>query len=122
MEAPTLRQERRRYVRTSGLQVQVTIGDQYGHVFPAVITSLSAGGVAFFTETLPGSQVLEIRPAHSVQRIKVIAKSCAPVPFGYMVRCAFPFPPHAEILQILSASDLGGVALSGEAETIHALT
>jgi hypothetical protein len=104
MEGHTPNQERRRYVRTSGLQVPITVKDQHGHAGQGIVVSVSAGGVAVFMETWPGSQLLELQPANSALRIKVTAKRCTSHSVGYILRCAFPYPPSPEILQALSES------------------
>jgi hypothetical protein len=104
MEGHTAGQERRRYVRTSGLQVPITVRDQHGHAGPGIVVSVSAGGVAIFTETWPGSQFLELQPANSALRVKVTAKRCTSHSVGYILRCAFPYPPSPEILKALSES------------------
>jgi hypothetical protein len=104
MEGQTPGQERRRYVRTSGLRVPVSIKDHHGHVGQGIIVSISAGGVALFTQAWPSSQLLELQPADSVLRIKVTAKRCTSHSFGYLLRCAFLYPPSPEILKALSGS------------------
>ena len=104
MEGPTPSQERRRYVRKSGLRVPVSIKDQHGNTGQGIIVSVSAGGVAIFTETWPSCQLLELQPANSALRIKVTAKRCTSHSVGYILRCAFPYPPGPEILKALSDS------------------
>ena len=104
MERPTPGQERRRYVRTAGLQVPVSIKDQHGNVGQGIVVSVSAGGVAIFTETWPSCQFLELQPANSTLRIKVTVKRCTSHSVGYILRCAFPYPPSPEILKALSNS------------------
>jgi hypothetical protein len=76
--------------------------DQHGNVSQGIVVSLSAGGVAVFTETWPSSQLLELQPANSGLRIKVTAKRCTSHSIGYILRCAFPYPPSADILKALS--------------------
>ena len=96
--------EQRRYVRKSGVQVRVSVSDQYGHVCQGTVINTSAGGVGLFTKSFPGSELLEIQPANSALWVKVITKRCTSLPFGTLLGCAFQFPPTPEILQTFSGS------------------
>jgi hypothetical protein len=102
MKEQRVRQEQRRYVRKSGLQVRVSVRDQSGHVCQGTVFDASAGGFGLFTESLPCSQLLEIQPANSALWVRVITKRCTSFPFGTVLGCAFRFPPTPEILQALS--------------------
>jgi hypothetical protein len=52
-------------------------------------------------ESLPPSGPLEIQPANSTLWVSVITKHCSPASSGYVIGCAFQFPPTPEILQAL---------------------
>ncbi len=68
------------------------------------VLNVSEGGVGLglFTESLPSSELLDIQPANSTLWIRVITKHCNSAPSGYIIGCAFQFPPTSEILQVLS--------------------
>ena len=101
MEQHVPQHERRRHGRRSDLLVRVSVKDQDGHVCQGTVLNVSEGGVGLFTEFLPTSELLEIQPANSTLWISVITKHFTPAFSGYVVGCAFQFPPTPEILQAL---------------------
>jgi hypothetical protein len=103
MDQHRLEQERQGRLRKSALFVNVSVKDQHGHICQGTIFVVSEGEVGLLMESSPGSEQLELQPENSPLRISVLTKHCSPVSSGYLVGCAFPFPPTLEILQALSA-------------------
>jgi hypothetical protein len=101
MEQHKSQQERRQHRRRSGQSVRVSVRDQYGRVCQGSVLNVSEGGVGLFTDSLPSSELLEIQPANSTLWISVITKHFTPAFSGYVIGCAFQFPPTSEILQAL---------------------
>jgi len=89
--------ERRRHERKSGLLVRVSVKDVFGHVCEGTVLNVSEGGVGLglFTESLPGSGLLEIQPENSTLWISVITKHCSSAASGYVIGCAFQVTPPA---------------------------
>src|SRR5260370_39662332 len=99
MEPDRPQDERRRHERRSGLLVHVSVKDQDGHVCQGTVLNVSEGGGGLFTESLPTSELLELQPANSTLWISVVTKHFTLAFSGYVVGCAFQFPPTPDILQ-----------------------
>ena len=96
-----LQHERRRHVRKSGLLVRVSVTDQRGHVCLGTVLNVSDGGVGLLTESLPGSELLDIQPENLSLWIRVKTKHCTPAASGHILGCAFQSAPTPEILKAL---------------------
>jgi hypothetical protein len=102
MEQHRSQHERRRHGRRSALSVHISVKDRYGYAYQGTVLNVSEGGVGLFTKFLPSSGPLEIQPANSNVWISVRTRYRRFASSGYVIGCAFQFPPTPEILQALS--------------------